>query len=340
MLKRTNDTTHLPEVVDFSTYPYDEIVPSSAPHHFRFKAPLLGEGKIGVFSAKSDIHYFYLKCQPTEAFRLRSSLHEDTYIYFNYVLQSAGDVKSMTVDEGDYALLGDNLLIIDNTNAAERAVILPAAHPFELVQLTMSGVRFNDYLDRLLKGYTAEARQRCLDSCFTSDNHGMVIPFDVHQRRCLMDLINCPFDDAMRKDFVELKIRELLVYHFHRVINGDIEIKDTHTRVPVKHRQVISDIKAYLDSQLSELNLKEVAEKFRVTTSFINKNFKRVFGISVARYHRKQRLNQAYQELTDPNNSLSVKEIAFHSGFNSVQAFSRCFFNEYHIRPSDIKYNY
>ena len=45
----------------------------------------------------------------------------------------------------------------------------------------------------------------------------------------------------------------------------------------------------------------------------------------------------AYLMILDMSHNKNVKAIAHEMGFNSIQSFSRVFFSEFKVRPSDVK---
>lgn len=79
------------------------------------------------------------------------------------------------------------------------------------------------------------------------------------------------------------------------------------------------------------LSINEIADKFQLSRSTIFRQFKKRFGLSPKQYLEKLRLEFAYNQLSIQD--ISIKEIAFNSGYNSVNHFIRMFKKRYETTP-------
>jgi AraC-like DNA-binding protein len=72
-----------------------------------------------------------------------------------------------------------------------------------------------------------------------------------------------------------------------------------------------------------ELSLKKVAKAVNMNANYLSENFKQVTGINFVEYVARTRFKTACDLL--PNSKLSVSEIAFAAGFQSLSQFNRVF---------------
>ena len=85
----------------------------------------------------------------------------------------------------------------------------------------------------------------------------------------------------------------------------------------------------------SNLNMEKVAQNLNVGYSNFRKMFKKYTGISPAQYSLSLRIRQAKDLLN--NTDLSVKEISYQVGFNSIDYFSRVFKSKTGKNPTEYK---
>ncbi len=80
-----------------------------------------------------------------------------------------------------------------------------------------------------------------------------------------------------------------------------------------------------------QINIEELAEKFPISYSKFRKAFKRLTGKSPNQYHLDLRLVKAEELLRNTN--MSIKEIGYHTGFDSPYYFSRLFKEKFGVSP-------
>jgi AraC-like DNA-binding protein len=128
-----------------------------------------------------------------------------------------------------------------------------------------------------------------------------------------------------------IEVHEQLSEIILKVIHECSEMKEA------KHDQTVSQVKEIIDDELNDLNLSadSIADRFQLTSSYLNRLFKQHSSYSIAGYINHSRLNKA--ELLLRTSDISVKEIAEESGFASMGTFFRVFKKEYGRTPKDYQ---
>lgn len=95
---------------------------------------------------------------------------------------------------------------------------------------------------------------------------------------------------------------------------------------------ITKKILLYIEKNLDKkLTLDKIAEEFNYSKFYIEKIFKKYTGVTLYKYIRKKRLNEAARKLVQTKQS--VIEIAFEAGYNSQQSFTQAFSYEYKCSP-------
>ncbi|MBF9017545.1 MULTISPECIES: helix-turn-helix transcriptional regulator [unclassified Oceanispirochaeta] len=125
------------------------------------------------------------------------------------------------------------------------------------------------------------------------------------------------------------EVKELLSEIILKVIHECSEMKEA------KHDNTVIHIKEIIDAELNDLNLSadSIADRFQLTSSYLNRLFKQHSSYSIAGYINHCRLDKA--ELLLRTSDFTVKEIAEQSGFASMGTFFRLFKKEFGRTPGD-----
>jgi AraC-like DNA-binding protein len=83
------------------------------------------------------------------------------------------------------------------------------------------------------------------------------------------------------------------------------------------------------------MNMEKLALDLNIDYSIFRKIFKEYTGISPGQYHLSLRIRQAKELLINTN--LSIKEISYRLGFESIFYFSRVFKSKTGINPTEYK---
>jgi two-component system response regulator YesN len=103
-----------------------------------------------------------------------------------------------------------------------------------------------------------------------------------------------------------------------------------------KTNQKISRILEYIEQHISEdISLNDVADWVGLSPAYVSRTFKESIGQNFVEYLSICRVEQAKQLLK--NTQMSIKEIGFNSGFNSMQTFIRTFKKLENCTPSQYR---
>ena len=115
----------------------------------------------------------------------------------------------------------------------------------------------------------------------------------------------------------------------------DIARKSSDTLQPINNT-LVNNMINYMQSHFQEnLSLTELAQMFSFTPNYCGHLFKKITGITFKDYLNNLRVKYACKLLLDSN--YSIQEIAYDSGFNSVEYFYTTFKNFYGVTPAKYR---
>lgn len=327
------------EHLKISISDFESFLPSKIPSFYNFKSQKIGYGMIGNYSPSAGINVFYTHFTPPNTFLWKSEKNEtqENMVLFNYIL-NAPDGMRISIDNLEAKeTLSSRTLLIDSTNSEHKSLLLIGNESFEIFQIAMTEKLFIDYMNALIPKVTDEIKSYIQNQTYQKNRMGILLPFDFKEERCIKEMINCPTKAELQQFFNMLKINELLMHYFSRIINKEILNIEDNENISLKERDKIVKIKRFIDENIEkELDINELSRLFNMSASKIKSIFQKIFGYTITKYHRKKKINKAYSMLLDLENKMSVKEVAYALNFNTTSSFSRAFYNEFKIRPSDI----
>ncbi len=123
----------------------------------------------------------------------------------------------------------------------------------------------------------------------------------------------------------------VLLSHFFGQLSQmkEVAIKDDE-------REKLHEAKEILSSNLeTPPSLTELSKQIGLNSFKLKKNFKELFGVPVFKYLQNERLTKANELLR--NQDVTIQEVAWHVGYDSLSSFSNAFAKKYGFRPSEIK---
>jgi AraC-like DNA-binding protein len=101
--------------------------------------------------------------------------------------------------------------------------------------------------------------------------------------------------------------------------------------------RIFEDLLEWIRANLhTPINLTEMERRSGYSRRTLQLAFKQRFGCGPVQWFRRQRLEQARQELLNATSDASVASVAEHYGFASQSDFSRVFMAHFGLRPSDV----
>lgn len=128
-----------------------------------------------------------------------------------------------------------------------------------------------------------------------------------------------------------LEVKGLLTEIIRKVIHECSEKNEA------KHDTTVSQVKEIINTEIKDFNLSadSIADRFQLTSSYLNRLFKQHSSYSIAGYINHCRLQKA--EVLLRSSEYTIKEIAEESGFASMGTFFRQFKKVYGRTPGDYQ---
>ena len=128
------------------------------------------------------------------------------------------------------------------------------------------------------------------------------------------------------ESFAETKLKILLLQLLLKIMQKAIEeeSKGDSERLPAYVQDKIRSACAYIsDHRNEDLTLADAAASAELSEFYFSRLFKQTLGVSFSDYLAEQRISLALKLLANP--TLTISEVAFGSGFQSISNFNRVF---------------
>ncbi|WP_372949466.1 helix-turn-helix domain-containing protein [Mariniphaga sp.] len=150
-------------------------------------------------------------------------------------------------------------------------------------------------------------------------------------------------DDYITKPFDE----KLLMVRLNRLVQNRKRIREKYRKqsfvieprekdIP-KDKKFISSVRKVLEDNLSDpdFNVASLSEKLNISTTQVYRILKNMTGHTPVEFIRNVRLQNAFDMLNQ--NKFSVTEVCYHSGFNNVSYFIKCFKYMFGVTPGHFR---
>lgn len=150
-------------------------------------------------------------------------------------------------------------------------------------------------------------------------------------------------DDYIAKPFDE----NLLMVRINRLIQNRKRIKEKYRKqnfmIELGNRhfsrdeKLISAIRKILEDNLSDpdFNVTSLSAKLQISTTHLYRILKESTGYTPVEFIRVVRLKNAFRMLN--RNKINVAEVCYHSGFNNVSYFIKCFKDMFGVTPGHFR---
>ncbi|KQB43537.1 helix-turn-helix domain-containing protein [Flavobacterium aquidurense] len=161
------------------------------------------------------------------------------------------------------------------------------------------------------------------------------LPFTPAIQWVIHEIKNCNRNGALKKMYIETKVKELLVHQLEAIINLPVQ-KD---QIDEDDYNKLQQAKLILDEDYVHApTLAELSRLISLNEFKLKKGFKACFGTTVKSYIIKLRMEHA-KELFKSKAS-TVSEVAYKCGYKDVSHFSAAFKNFYGFSPQKFKINW
>lgn len=123
-------------------------------------------------------------------------------------------------------------------------------------------------------------------------------------------------------------------------IEPELFLETVERALGYKHldNHIINQILEYMNNNYwKDMELKECAEKYHTSSSYIARKFKKYLNTSFITYLNDLRIKKAIELLKDTD--LSIKEVSFKVGYNNLNYFYKIFKKNTGITPNMFKNN-
>jgi AraC-like DNA-binding protein len=104
----------------------------------------------------------------------------------------------------------------------------------------------------------------------------------------------------------------------------------------IENTRYLDGLRAWISNHLDQdLSLLGLAMQARMSTSWLQRSFKKAYGYSVFTYIRYERLLRAQKQLEVT--SMSIKVISKEAGYKSVPAFTAAFSTTFGVTPARFR---
>jgi AraC-like DNA-binding protein len=161
------------------------------------------------------------------------------------------------------------------------------------------------------------------------------LPFTPAIQWVIHEIKNCNRQGALKKMYIETKVRELLIHQLEAIITLPVQ-KD---QIDEDDYNKLQQAKLILDEDYVHApTLAELSRLISLNEFKLKKGFKACFGTTVKSYIIKLRMERA-KELFQ-NKASTVSEVAYKCGYKDVSHFSAAFKNFYGFSPQKFKINW
>ena len=127
--------------------------------------------------------------------------------------------------------------------------------------------------------------------------------------------------EELRKTYLKIKLPELL-FILNYMDHSSFGYEDNH--VPRAQVELVKELAGYIEKKITEkISLKDLTEKFGVSTTYLQNSFRAVYGMPVISFIRMQKMQSAARILI--HTQRSIDDIADEFGYVNESKFSAVF---------------
>lgn len=197
-------------------------------------------------------------------------------------------------------------------------------HKYQILGVHFSRSSFQQFFDKNYDSLPVEIKQNIQNNIPYSRTGNY--PVDLHDR--ILQLMNSEFDKLHDKLRLEGIIYEVMSYVL-------ASFKREKPELDRKKIQLMESVcKTIKENPFSGTSTQSMAQEIGMSESLFYKTFKSIYGVSPNQFVVENKLLNAKQLLEEGD--VSVNEVSFRCGYESVSSFSRIFQHKFGLRPGEI----
>ena len=265
------------------------------------------------------------------------------------------------------SILHTDYLIIEKNTIKARPKRFPHTHEFYELEMVISGMiesGINNTLSRAVKGDFWLSLPNDIHTIFPLCEETVLISVKFTDKllmRDMRDYLNTfqksLFGTLPEADFERCKeMFPALIENYRKInstFNGDVYAKSALEMMLSYFMSYCTDVSNETDKKMlgssrifdavdyikknfrKSITINDISERFNYTPNYFSSKFKRVIGCNVIDFINNERLRHAYYLLN--TSEMTVSEIAYFVGFDSLSYFSKLFKRSYGVSPTSVK---
>ena len=174
-----------------------------------------------------------------------------------------------------------------------------------------------------------DSLKQALENKFLFASHAMTFQMTT----ILFQIFNCPHQGIVKKIYLESKAMELIACKLEQVIREGPLSPPVYRLAPGEKDRILMARDLLITRLQFPPSLQNLARQVGMSHPRLNRGFRRVFGCTVFKYLRRERL--IYARMLMEENRLNLTQVAFEAGFCSSSHFAAAFSRQFGVRPSD-----
>ncbi|WP_034849281.1 AraC family transcriptional regulator [Clostridium hydrogeniformans] len=227
-------------------------------------------------------------------------------------------------DKRDFQLLKGESFFAKNKGIEKiKNCIYEKDQKLHFVELKVHPKKFNEIVENIQDEWRIFSKDKCEEIFHT---HKMSSSINV----ILKQMISCPYNNGLRKIYMDGKVLELFSVYF----NENIREKDNHNLINLSKEDIKSIYRAkeILDNNLgSPPTLLALAKLIYINEFKLKNGFKEVFNTTVHSYIIDRRL-EAARDLLE-GKTKTVSEVASIVGYSNASHFALAFRKKFGVNP-------
>ena len=210
---------------------------------------------------------------------------------------------------------------------ADSQMTLPLGY-YEGISITIDPALLGTKLPEILR--EADWNPDMLIQTFCGDGHPFALPAAPQLDSILGILYDLP--EALRLPYYKLKTQELLLYLSQMDPRATTHLPPYVSQQTELIREIHSFLMAHLDKRFT---IEELSKKYLINSASLKTLFKAVYGLPIATYMKKCRMEAAMKLLRETDRQIA--DIASAVGYESQGKFTRAFKEESGMTPREYR---